>query len=346
MTSTFTLKVVEIRRETEDTVTLCFKQPALKKIKYFAGQYITLIMRINGRRYFRPYSFSSAPGIDQHLEVTVKRVPYGIVSNHINDVVQVGDTIEVLSPMGNFTVTEDFSGKNIFLWGTGSGITPLISIAKFALNKLSDTKVHLIYGNRNFETTIFLDQIDFLKKTFHSRFEAIHFHTLLTVEENFPHIVQGRIDEVKALKILSEHPNFNEQIHYICGPFGLKESVKKALFSCGLSEEAVYTEDFEMIKNEEDFKDIQTTVIGIEYEGNRTDIEIIKGKSILEAALDAGLDLPYSCQTGNCSICKGNLIDGNAKMIGLKESHSSSLSDDELLLCCAYPLNNKVLIRI
>lgn len=345
ITGTFTLKVAEIRRETEDAVTLCFKQPALKKIKYLAGQYMTLIMRINGRRYFRPYSFSSSPGVDTYLEVTVKRVPYGIVSNHINDAVQVGDAFEMLPAMGDFSINEDFSGKNIFLWGAGSGITPLVSIAKFALHRLPDVKVHLIYGNRNFETTIFLDQITNLKDLFQTRFEAIHFHTILTVEEGFPNIVQGRIDEEKALKILAEHQNFKDQTHYICGPFGLKESVKKALYTCGVSEEMVFSEDFEMVKNEEDFVDIQTRVIGLEYEGNTVNLEIIKGKSILEAALDAGIDLPYSCQTGNCSTCKGKLIAGEARMIGLKEARTD-LSDDELLLCCLYPVNDKVLIKI
>ena len=98
----YTLRIAEVKRETEDTVTLCFKQPGLKKIKYIAGQYLTLIFRINGRRYIRPYSFSSCPGVDSYLEVTVKRVQNGLVSNHINDMVNVGDSIEVMPPMGDF----------------------------------------------------------------------------------------------------------------------------------------------------------------------------------------------------------------------------------------------------
>ena len=104
---TFALKVAEKRQETSDTVTLCFKQPGLKKIKYKAGQYLTLIFRINGRRYMRPYSFSSAPGVDTFLEVTVKRVRGGVVSNHICDFVGEGDLVEVMQPLGNFIVDEN-----------------------------------------------------------------------------------------------------------------------------------------------------------------------------------------------------------------------------------------------
>src|SRR3954464_7515541 len=96
----YTLKVIELRTETTDTITVVFKQPGLKKINYVAGQYLTLIFRINGRRYIRPYSFSSAPGVDSTLNVTIKRVPGGIISNHILDKVSVGDLIETIQPMG------------------------------------------------------------------------------------------------------------------------------------------------------------------------------------------------------------------------------------------------------
>jgi ring-1,2-phenylacetyl-CoA epoxidase subunit PaaE len=131
----FKLQVIEIKPETSDTVTLCFKQPGLKEIKYLPGQYLTLIFRINGRKYMRPYSFSSAPDVDRYLEITVKRVPGGIISNHINDFVKVGDWIEAMPPMGDFIFERDkiSPDKHIVLWGAGNGITPLISIAKYVL---------------------------------------------------------------------------------------------------------------------------------------------------------------------------------------------------------------------
>jgi ring-1,2-phenylacetyl-CoA epoxidase subunit PaaE len=115
----FTLKVVGVRTETADTVTVAFKQPGLKKVKYMAGQYLTLMFRINGRRYIRPYSFSSAPLVDAHLEVTIKRVPGGVVSNHIIDTVKVDDIVEVMEPMGDFMLNEAAltPATHIVLWG-------------------------------------------------------------------------------------------------------------------------------------------------------------------------------------------------------------------------------------
>jgi ring-1,2-phenylacetyl-CoA epoxidase subunit PaaE len=157
----YTLKVISIRKETTDTNTIVFKQPGLKKIKYLAGQYLTLIFKINNRKYIRPYSFSSAPGFDANLEITVKRVPGGVVSNHIIDKLAVGDVVEVIEPMGDFTIHNEFINNNthIVLWGAGSGITPLFSLAKYALQNSKAQHITLVYGNRSFESVIFDEQL-------------------------------------------------------------------------------------------------------------------------------------------------------------------------------------------
>ncbi|WP_029278149.1 flavin reductase family protein [Pedobacter borealis] len=339
----YTLKVHDIKKETKDTITLCFKQPGLKKIKYQAGQYLTLSFRINGRRYIRPYSFSSAPATDQHLEVTIKRVLNGIVSNHIHDVVSVGDSIEVIQPMGDFTCENQNS--DIFLWGVGSGITPLISLAKEILATSEIYKVHLFYGNRNHESTIFLNQIEQFLADYPKRFIVKHFHTKLRISQSVQNVVEGRIDKKKAIEILQQFNLPKDAKHYICGPVGLKESVKLALKEFDISDNNIFSEDFELVKNPADFKNIHTQNIQIQFEGKEHHIEVTKGKSILEAALDADLELPYSCQTGNCSTCKGKLTRGEAKMIGLSKVRED-LNEDEFLLCCTHPLTDNVHIEI
>jgi len=341
----YTLKVVEVRLETEDTVTLCFKQPGLKKIKYEAGQYLTLIFRINGRRYIRPYSFSSCPGVDPFLEITIKRVENGLVSNHINDMVKVGDSIEAMSPMGDFVYDKEQPFDHIYFWGVGSGITPLISIIKYILSTAINVKVHLNYGNKSHETTIFKDQITQLRAQYADRFIVRHFHTRLFVDEANPHLIQGRIDQAKALQILDKSLDAKKCAHYICGPTGLKESVKSAILNKFGSLENVYSEDFELVKDPKDLIDVHTQNVLLNFDGKPYHLEVAKGKSILEAALDADIELPYSCQTGNCSTCKGKLLDGKAKMIGLsKERHD--LAVDEFLLCCAHPLTENVHVEI
>ncbi|OAQ38806.1 hypothetical protein A5893_12215 [Pedobacter psychrophilus] len=339
----FTLKIVEIRKETSDTITLCFKQPGLKKVRYLAGQYLTLIFRINGRRYIRPYSFSSAPNVDKHLEVTIKKVPNGIVSNHIHDIVKVDDSIETMSPMGNFIIPDNKDYKTIFLWGAGSGITPLMSIAKSSLSSNPDINVNLIYGNRNKENTIFKRDINVLQEKF-TTFKPYHFYTQLSVKEQLPNIVQGRINPEKVLEIIDQN-SLNNSIHFICGPTGLKESVKEILLLYSIEPENIFYEDFELVKDPKDFEDIETRNINLFFNGFEHKLEIPKGKSILEVGLDAGLELPYSCQTGNCNTCKGKLKDGLMRMIGLKDIRND-LSKDEFLLCCSHPLNNEVYIEI
>jgi len=341
----YTLKVAEIRQETGDTVTLCFKQPGLKKVKYLAGQYLTLIFRINGRRYIRPYSFSSCPGVDEFLEITIKRVNNGLISNHINDMVKVGDSIEVMPPMGDFIFNNELGLTDIYFWGVGSGITPLISIIKYILSTTSDIHVHLNYGNRNHETTIFKSQIEKLKDNYSDKLTVRHFHTKLFTSEANPFLIQGRIDKLKAIQILEDKLNPKKCAHYICGPTGLKESVKEAILAKYGLLENIFSEDFELVKNPKDFEDIYTQNIKLNFEGTQYNLEVAKGKSILETALNSDIELPYSCQTGNCNSCLGHLINGNAKMIGLNKERID-LKPDEYLLCCSYPLNSNVIIEI
>lgn len=342
---TYTLKVIQVRRETADTITLCFKQPGLKKIKYLAGQYLTLIFRINGRRYIRPYSFSSAPVVDSLLEITIKRVPNGIVSNHIHDVVKEGDDIEVMPPMGEFIIEDSDELRHICLWGTGSGITPLISIAKSLLYKEDGPRVSLFYGNRNSESTIFLEQIKKMCTVYPERFLARHFHTQLLVNEDLPDIIQGRISMDVAVNLLQSDDRISDSLHYICGAPGFKESVKAALAIAGVEETNVFSEDFELLKDPEAFKDIKTRFVGINFQDKDYNVEVVKGKSILEAALDANIELPYSCQTGSCSTCKGTKLGGDVKMIGLK-TERADLNQEEYLLCCTHPVSENVYIKI
>ncbi|TDQ09954.1 ferredoxin--NADP reductase [Pedobacter metabolipauper] len=341
----YTLKVIRIRQETDDTITICFKQPGLKKIKYLPGQYLTLIFRINGRRYIRPYSFSSCPGVDEFLEITIKRVPGGMVSNHIHDRVKEGDAIEVMPPMGDFTYESEKRFESVYLWGVGSGITPLISIAKYLLNSDLNIKVYLVYGNRTHEATIFLDQLVQLQEKYSNKFHIIQFYTKLVIKEENPFVIQGRIDLVKATSIIGQNDQIENSGHFICGPSGLKESVKTALLSKKVAPDHIYSEDFELIKDPKDFESIHTQTVALNFKEQIYNLEVIKGKSILEAALDADIELPYSCQTGNCSTCKGKLITGETSMIGLSKERND-LDINEYLLCCTYPLTGNVQIQV
>lgn len=344
----YTLKVINIRQETSDSVTVLFKQPGIKRVKYFAGQYLSLIFRINGRRYIRPYSFSSAPAVEETLNITVKRVPGGIVSNHILDKLKPDDMVEVMEPMGDFILPgiDSVAGRHIYLWAAGSGITPLISIAKDVLYHLRAGFVTLVYGNRLYENIIFRDEIETLEHKFSGKFSVQHYLTHPFVDELNPNIVQGRItaSEVRAILIKNE-VDINNVLHYICGPVGLKESIKSVLREFGIEDRHIFSEDFEIKRNPKEFENIRTQNVGIIKDGVNSNIEVVAGKSILEAGLDALIELSYSCQTGNCLVCRGRIISGEVKMIGV-EKLPEELSSNECLLCSSFPVSDNVEIEV
>ncbi len=339
----YTLKVQEIRKETEDTVTLCFKQPGLKKIKYLAGQYLTLQFRINGRRYVRPYSFSSAPVVDETLDVTVKRVKDGIISNYINDNVKVDDIIEVQEPLGDFILQPNKLLGSVIFWGVGSGITPLFSMIKDLLSSDTSVKVYLVYGNKSNSSVIFGNQLEKLRIIYSERFRIFNFFSQEDFFDNDSHNFKGRINSNFINDLLK-----NAEVplkHYICGPQGLKNTIKESLFSLFGNLNNVFSEDFEIIKNPEDFKEIVDQEVLLSFQGIDNKIKISRGNSILEEALEIGLELPYSCQTGNCSTCKAKLKSGSVKMIGLSKVRTD-LMEHEYLLCCSYPLTSNVRVEI
>ena len=146
-----TLTVASLTPETDQAVTVAFKLSVDQQsaFSYLAGQYLTLKFVINGKEERRAYSMCSAPQ-DDTLAVTVKRVKGGIVSNHIADVLKAGDTVEVMPPQGRFLVEPNGAArKDYYLFGAGSGITPLMSILRTVLEEEPKSKVHLLYGNRD-----------------------------------------------------------------------------------------------------------------------------------------------------------------------------------------------------
>ncbi|MFD2145274.1 flavin reductase family protein [Mucilaginibacter antarcticus] len=188
-----------------------------------------------------------------------------------------------------------------------------------------------------------MEQINSFEEEFKSKFTCYHFHTKSFISDRYPNLIEGRISSNKVQEIIRK-TSTDDSVHYICGPAGLKESVSSTLIKHGISDGAIFSEDFELVKDPKDFVDIITQDVSIIFEGTEYTIEIAKGKSILEAALDANIELPYSCQVGNCSSCIGQLLHGDLKTIGVE--HRSELLSDEYLLCCSYPMTKNIKIKI
>ncbi len=341
----YSLTIEQIRKETEDAITICFKQPSLRKIKYKAGQFITLIVKIKGRKYARPYSFSSAPNVDARLEITVKKVPNGIVSNYINNELNVGDVLEVLEPMGDFTYEIIDPHKPIYLWGVGSGITPLFSIIKEALNTQSDPIIHLVYGNKNKKSTIFREQLKVLNQKYSSSFSITNFYSQLHHIYDDEITNKGRISSDFVKHFLNSQDNIKNSVHYVCGPKDLKDTIQSALIELNVPLSSIFIEEFEKIIDPKMLDGVEDSRVSINFKEKLHEIFVQKGNNILDVALDNDIEIPYSCQTGNCSVCKAKLIKGQLKMIGINKDRKD-LKEDEFLLCCSYPLISSVCIEI
>ncbi|HTK19668.1 MAG TPA: ferredoxin--NADP reductase [Mucilaginibacter sp.] len=341
---TYFLKVIDVIRETDDTVTIYFKQPNLKKIKYEAGQYLSVILKIGNRKYVRPYSLSSTPAFDDSLNITVKKIKDGIVSSYIFDQVNEGDIIEVIPPMGSFTFNKaDFAipPKTLVLWAGGSGITPLYSIVKKALLNEELKRVVIVYSSKNKQSTIFYNQLKGFQEQYRDRLKIIYFFSQ-GVSKDVTYCYSGRLLNTDVIHILNSIAE-EEMLaaHYICGPHALTDLVKISLSNAGVDADYIYSEDFggkHLIP-----ANIKTRTIKLKKDDAIFNFEVLAGKTILEAALDENIDVPYSCQTGDCLLCLGQLLNGevvNGKPI------NKVIPEYGCLLCSTYPMDDNVEILI
>ncbi|MFD3000521.1 2Fe-2S iron-sulfur cluster-binding protein [Pontibacter toksunensis] len=355
------LKVVDIIRETPDAITIHFEHPDKINITYKPGQFLTLILPIDGREVRRSYSLSSTPHEAPRLAVTVKRVDGGLVSNYLVERLQVGQEVKVMEPLGNFCLTCASSNqRQVLLFGAGSGITPLMSILKAVLAGEPNSKVTLLYGNRDEYTVIFKEQLQQLVEENPNRLHVEYIYSQPKHDCEY----RGRMNQSLILKIMERLQLTRplETVYFMCGPEGMMQEVQHALNVLHVPAERIFRESFVSSKlqvqeedllpqhgtvaSSEDDGEITTQTVTIIYEGAEYTVEVNPDKTILEAALDQDIDLPYSCQAGLCTACRGKCLSGKVHL-----DESDGLSDAEMeegyvLNCVGHPLTSNVVIEI
>lgn len=350
MSKKYQLKVKEVVQETADAISIHFKQPFFKKIKYLPGQYLTVMTSINGKQHNRCYSLCTSPHVDSTLAVTVKRVENGLVSNYLNDTVKAGSKLELMGPDGRFTIELDIdNNRHIVLIGGGSGITPLMSILKSALSLEIQTQVSLIYANRDENSIIFKKELDDLKRQYKDNFKIIY---LVDKKQN-PSWNEGREGFLtpNALKeILPTLPQYDaEQTeYYLCGPGGLIDVVQNTLKGLNVPEEKIHREYFLIEKAEASVPTavISTQTVKVIAEGQEHEIVVEPKNTILDAALEAGLDLPFSCQSGICCTCMGKLKSGKVHMEINEALSKKEIEQGYVLVCQSHPMSNDVVVEM
>jgi ring-1,2-phenylacetyl-CoA epoxidase subunit PaaE len=351
MSNYYNLKVKEVIKETEDAITIVFEQPS-NKIQYKPGQFLTLILSINGEKLRRSYSLCTSPEVDTDLAVTVKQVMHGKASTYLINNIKKNHMIEVMEPMGTFTIDTNANfSRDIVILGAGSGITPLMSIAKSVLVKEPQSKIYLIYGNRNESSIIFKESLHKLKQVYGERLNIVHVLSQPVNKSEYP---WERLNRSEIIKILESFPSLNSgnADYFICGPEGMMEEAREALNLMKIKGEKIHSESFlpsnlvapagEVVSDSE----IKTQEVTIVYQGDEYKITVPPDKSILQTALDQNIDLPYSCQSGMCTACMGKCSSGKVKL-----DESDGLSDKEIqqgyvLICVGHPATSDVIIEI
>ncbi|MDP5120392.1 MAG: FAD-binding oxidoreductase, partial [Spirosomaceae bacterium] len=266
------LQVKEVIAETPDAATIEFWHPLSEQIKYKAGQFVTVIVPADeGKKVRRSYSMSTSPHTDTAVGITVKRVQNGLVSNYLLDNVSKGDFIEVIEPMGNFFLEPDADkARNIFLIGGGSGITPLMSIAKSVLKMEPKSRISLLYGNRTEESIIFRHKIIEMEMEFKDRFRVRQ--VLSQPSKGWPE-ERGRITRASVVYMMKNFDvDFAKDEFYLCGPEGMMDDVIGILESYDVDKARIHKEGFNApVMGEEMQQEVDESVvkrkITVHYEG-------------------------------------------------------------------------------
>ena len=344
------LKVREVVNETADAISIHFEQPATGKVPYQPGQFFTVMAEVNGKEERRAYSLSSSPHADRYPAVTVKRVQGGLVSNYLNDHVKAGMELRLVEPMGNFTTSFDANNKrHLVLFGGGSGITPLMSIAKSALHQEPKTEVSLIYANHNIDTVIFREQLEEMVEA-SPRFHLVH---VLKTKPETMDCYEGRLTEEMIKDALAKLPQkpVEHTEYFMCGPAPMMDIVESSLNNSGIDKSKVHKESFTAVTGAEQAaeqvsEEIIAREVTIIYDDEQYKYTVEPKETILEKGLDENIDLPFSCQSGLCTACRGKCLSGKVKMTeegGLSEAEHE---EGYVLPCVSHPLTNDVVIEI
>jgi ring-1,2-phenylacetyl-CoA epoxidase subunit PaaE len=350
MSTHFTpLKVKDIRKETNDCVSVSFEieEASRADFAYHPGQYITMRTNINNEEVRRSYSICSAPH-EEELRVAIKQVPQGLFSTYANSTLKVGDTIELMAPLGHFVIPEGVTDGNFYGFASGSGITPVMSIMKHVLANKPKSTFTLVYGNKNMGSIIFKEQIDALKNIYMERLNVVH---ILSREHLDVDLHYGRISKEKCTDLFTKLLDVkNIDAAFICGPEEMTMQVKDFLIESGVPAKHV---KFELFGTNIVKKDIAETKIdqgltrkvSIKVDSRTITFEVAEGgENILDAALKNGADLPYACKGGVCCTCRAKVVEGEVRMDVNYALEQDEVDAGFVLTCQAHPVSEHVVI--
>lgn len=356
------LTVGEVRRETPDAVSVALVVPeALREaFRYRPGQYLTLRAVIDGDEVRRTYSICAGPG-DKDLRIAIKRVAGGRMSNWANDALRAGDRIDVMAPLGRFVLPPgDGTSRHLVAFAAGSGITPVMSIVQHALAQEPESTFTLFYGNRSIGSILFRQALEDLKDRYLTRLTLVH--VLSRNEETDAPLLQGRIDAAKVPALIAAHLPPDQIAHaFLCGPGSLIRDTRKALFDLGVARDRVHHEFFAPGGGayrvpppaaSESISGAQAAAVGeggdrevvAILDGARHPFPLRAGEHVIDAALRAGIRVPYSCKGGMCCTCRARIVEGTAMMTTNYSLEPWEIAKGFVLTCQAVPTSERLVL--
>jgi ring-1,2-phenylacetyl-CoA epoxidase subunit PaaE len=345
------LAVSDLRREAADAVSLTFAIPKEleEDYRFSPGQYLTLRTMMDGEEVRRSYSICSGPD-DGELRIAVKKVDGGAFSSWAADELRRGDELDVMTPTGRFGVAPAGDEARVYVgFAAGSGITPILSIVKGALAREPNSRFFLFYGNRSTGGMLFREALEDLKDRFMQRLSV--FHVISGEEQDVP-ILYGRLDGEKVRVLLrSLVPAASVDHVFVCGPVGMSEDIEVTCRDIGIAANRIHVERFvsefggkprpkAIVPADSPPKAFAALII----DGKRREVPVAEGEAILDAALRAGVDLPFACKGGMCSTCRAKLVEGAAQMEVNYSLEPWELKKGFILTCQARPTTDRVVV--
>lgn len=344
------VRVKEVRKETEECVSILFDIPEKlqQSFAYLPGQHITIRTEINHEPIRRSYSLCSSP-VHNEWRIAVKKIEGGIFSAFANHQIKEGDIVELLPPLGSFILQHSEDAKRYICFAAGSGITPILSIIKTGLAKQPHSSFTLIYGNRTTQSIIFKEEIEALKNKYIDRFEVIY---ILSREQTEAPLNEGRIDARKCEQVFKYITPLAADAYFICGPEEMIFTVRNWLVSKDIEQKKIHFELFNtstVNTQQKTHQPIQTTAavshVTIKLDGRSFQFDLpFNNKSILDAALSTGADLPYACKGGVCTTCKAKLLQGKVEMDVNYGLEPEEVEAGFILTCQSHPLTENVMV--
>jgi len=329
------LRVEAIKPETADTSTFYLKEVSGKRVIYKAGQFITLVIIHHGEEIRRSYSLSSSPDEDL-LAVTIKRVPNGEITRYLHTYAKVGDVWNTVPPAGRFTVPEHTNQRELFYFAAGGGIPPIYAHIKYLLRHQPQVNITLFYSNIKPKSIIFKQQLEELAASHPQQLTVVH---LLSSDAR-------RLNNVMVEKLVRQYAKRDilQAGYYLCGPFTYMRMVKLTLLYMGINATHIHQENFvlETVPVTETTHTFPPQTLRIHYQNQWHDITAGENQTILQAALQNQLHIPYSCGSGVCAACAVKCTSGKVTIV-----KNEVLTDDELkqgwvLTCTGYAINDNV----